>query len=75
MSKQRWGHIVRGMRKARGWSQAQLAEALQLSKPTISLYENHKRRPEKQAIRTFLRLFKIADEDEKAQLRDWASKP
>jgi len=36
---QRWGAAIAARRKARGWSQAQLAEAVGVDQRTISAYE------------------------------------
>ena len=65
------GALVKQIRDRNHWSQTQMATALHVSKPTISLYEHNKRRPRKKAVRTFMRLFNLANENEKAILREW----
>ena len=67
---QKIGVLVRQIRKRKGWSQTQMAAALNVSKPTISLYEHDKRRP--RDVGTFLRLFNLATDEEKTILREWA---
>jgi transcriptional regulator with XRE-family HTH domain len=67
------GAIVRQMRKDKRMSQSQFAKTVNVSKSTISLYENGKRRPDPQAVNTFMRLFELADTTQKAQLREWLS--
>jgi len=65
------GALVKQIRKRNGWSQTKMATALNVSKPTISLYEHGKRCPSKRAVQTFMRLFSLANAEEKAQLREW----
>ena len=65
------GALVRQIRKNRGWSQTEMAAALDVAKSTISLYEHDKRAPPKQAVQTFHRLFTLANDEEKALLRAW----
>ena len=62
---------MKRMRRDRHMSQSQFAKAVHVSKSTISLYENGKRRPDPQAVTTFMRLFELADTTQKAQLREW----
>ena len=65
------GALVRQIREQRGWSQTQMAAALDVAKSTISLYEHNKRSPSKRAVQTFHRLFNLADDEGKALLRKW----
>ena len=65
------GAIVKQMRRDKRMSQSQFAKTVNVSKSTISLYENGKRRPDPQAVNTFMRLFELADTTQKAQLREW----
>ena len=64
------GALVKKIRDRNHWSQAQMATALHVSCPTISLYEHNKRRP--RDVGTFLRLFSLANEEEQLTLREWA---
>jgi len=66
---QKIGALVRQIRKRRGWSQTQMAAELDVAKSTVSLYEHDKRDPRDGT--TFLRLFKLANDEEKAILRSW----
>ena len=63
------GALVRQIRKNRGWSQTQMAAALDVAKSTVSLYEHNKRDPRDGT--TFLRLFRLANDEEKDILREW----
>jgi len=63
--------VVKDMRDRKGMSQTQFARVLDVCKSTISLYENGYRRPDKQAIKTYLKLFQQATEDERVVLREW----
>ena len=63
------GALVRQIRKRLGWSQTQMAAALDVAKSTVSLYEHDKRDPRDGT--TFLRLFGLADDEEKDILREW----
>ena len=60
---------MRQIRASRGWSQTQMAEALDVAKSTVSLYEHNKRDPSDGTI--FLRLFGLANDEEKDILREW----
>ncbi len=66
---QKIGALVRQIRKRKGWSQTQMAAALEVAKSTVSLYEHNKRDPFDGTI--FLLLFGLADDEEKDILREW----
>ena len=65
------GTLIKSMRDRNHWSQAQMATALHLSKPTISLYEHFKRSISRRAVQSFMKLWALANAEEQRWLREW----
>ena len=54
---------VKQLREARGWSQGQLAEALEVSRQTVNAIENGRYDPSLPLAFTIARLFKLRIEE------------
>lgn len=55
-----FGSILRGLRRANGYTQQQVADAVSVSKGMISAYETGIRQPSYEALLKLARLFKVS---------------
>lgn len=68
---QKIGSLIKEIRQQHHWSQAQMATALHVSKPTISLWEHNKRSIDPKVVQRYMRLFSLANAEQKRVLREW----
>jgi len=54
------GHTIRTLRKARGWTQVELAQKLNASQKVVTTYENNQRTPTLENLKKLAALFEVS---------------
>lgn len=60
LMKSRFGERIKELRKNHGWTQAQVAEEIGVTKSVISFYENKDRSPSPEVLVKFAELYQVS---------------